>query len=330
MASARHEASVYRTQRDTQSRDAEIARLADRQHGVVSLVQLIAFGLSASAVRSRVGAGRLHPVHRSVYAVGRRRLTARGIWMAAVLACGEGARLSHRSAAALQGLRPDNRPVSDVTVPRGSARSRPGIHVHRSATLTDADATTCDGIPCTSVARTLLDLAEVVDRRGLERAIEQAEIQRVFDLRAVEDVLARAHGRQGGRRRGAALLRAVLADLGEPTLTASELEERFLAICRDAGLPTPEVNAWLDIDDEPAIKADFLWRRERLVVETDGFGSHGTRQAFERDRRRDQRLRLAGYAPVRFTRRQIVREPERVGRTTAALCAGLAIDRAAG
>jgi Protein of unknown function (DUF559) len=319
METARHETGKYGRFRDARSRDVAIAVLADRQHGVVSLSQLRTFGLTSDAVRKRKATGRLHPVHRTVYAVGRRRLTGRGIWMAAVLACGDHAVLSHRSAAALWDLRADNRARTDVTLPGKSARSRPGIGVHRSTPLRDADVTTHDGIPCTSVARTLLDLAEVIDRRGLERAIEQAEVLRIFDLRAVEDVLGRADGRRGGGRRGAKRLRAVLADLGEPALTASALEERFLAICRGAGLPAPEVNVWLDIDDEPAIKADFLWRRARLVVETDGWGAHGTRQAFERDRRRDQRLRLAGFEPVRFTRRQIVREPARVGAMATAL-----------
>jgi hypothetical protein len=182
--------------------------------------------------------------------------------------------------------------------------------------LSDADVTTHDGIPCTTVARALLDLAEVVDHRGVERAIEQAEVLRIFDLRAVEDLLARATGRWGAGR-----LRGVLKELAEPALTVNDLEERFLAICRAASLPRPEVNVWLDIDDEPPIKADFLWRRVRLVVETDGWSAHGTRQAFERDRRRDQRLRLAGFEPVRFTRRQIVRGPERVGAMAAALYA---------
>jgi predicted transcriptional regulator of viral defense system len=308
------EAGKYGPFRDTRSRDRAIAQLADRQHGVVSLAQLTAFGLTPSAVRKRARAGRLHPVHRTVFAVGRRRLTLPGVWMAAVLACGDEAVLSHRSAAALWGLRADNRATTDVSVPTRAARSRAGIDVHRSTTLCDDDVTTHDGIPCTTVARTLLDLAEVVDHRGVERAIEQAEVLRIFDLRAVEDVLARASGRWGAAR-----LRGVLKELAEPALTVNDLEERFLAICVTASLPRPEVNVWLDIDDEPPVKADFLWRRARLVVETDGWGTHGTRQAFERDRRRDQRLRLARFEPVRFTRRQIVRGPERVGAMAAAL-----------
>jgi very-short-patch-repair endonuclease/predicted transcriptional regulator of viral defense system len=316
MEGVQHVPSVYRTLRKEPPRDVAIARLAARQLGVVSLTQLKALGLTASAVRSRVASGRLHRVHRGVYAVGHGRLTVEGHWLAAVLACGSKAVLSHRSAAALWGLRSDNRARTDVSVPSRSARSRPGIDVHPSVTLTPADCTIRDGIPCTTLARTLLDLAEVDSPRGVERAIEQAEVLRLFDLRAVEEVLARANG-----RRGAAVLTAVLARLEEPALTDSELEERFLTLCRAASLPSPEVNEWLVIDDEPAIKADFLWREKRLVVETDGWESHGTRQAFERDRRRDERLKLAGYEPLRFTRRRIIREPSGVMRTVAELLA---------
>jgi very-short-patch-repair endonuclease len=236
--------------------------------------------------------------------------------LAAVLAYGPSAVLSHRSAAALWGLRRDNRAKTDISLPSRSGRSRPGITVHRSVALTPEDCTREDGIPCTTIARTLVDLAEVLDHRDLERAIEQAEVLRLFDLRAVDEVLARANG-----RRGAGVLRAVLAGLEQPALTDTELEERFLALCRAASLPRPEVNEWLDIDDLPAVKADFLWRAERLVIETDGWESHGTRQAFERDRRRDERLKLAGYDLLRFTRRRIVADPGGVTRTVAQLLA---------
>ena len=297
-------------------RELAIAQLADRQHGVVSLTQLRTLGLSKSAVSKRAATGRLHRIHRGVYAVGHPRLTASGHRMAAVLACGAHAALSHRSAGAHRGFRPDNRAVADVSLPRRTARSRPGIHVHVSATLTRDDVDVHDGIPCTSVARTLVDLADVLDRRGVERVFEAAERLRVFDLRAVEAVLGRSNGRPG-----AAVVRTVLAELGQPAITANDLEERFLAICRAASLPGPEVNVWLAIDDGPPIKVDFLWRKAKLVVETDGFESHGTRQAFERDRLRDQRLRLAGYHPVRFTWRQIVYDAARVGATVAALYA---------
>ena len=302
--------------RDQPPRELAVARVAERQHNLIHLTQLQALGLGADAVRKRAAQGRLHRVYQGVYAVGHGRLTQKGRWMAALLACGQSAVLSHRSAAALWNLRRDNRANTDISLPSRSARSRPGIDIHRTVTLSPADVTTHKGIPSTTLARTLLDLAEVVNSRGLERAIEQAEVLRLFDLRALEDVLGRANG-----RRGAGVLRCVLADLQEPALTDTELEERFLALCRAASLPRPEVNAWLDIDDLPAIRADFLWRRQRLVIEMDGWEAHGTRQAFERDRRRDERLKLAGYEPLRFTRRRIIREPGGVIRTVAVLLA---------
>jgi hypothetical protein len=288
-----------------------IARLAERQHGVVSLPQLQLAGLTKDAVGKRAATGRLTRIHRGVYAVGHARLTQRGHWMADVLAYGPTAVLSHRSAAALHGLRPDNRPKTDVTLPSRSARSRSGIHVHRSSTLETGDVTTVDGIPCTTVARTLLDLAEVVDAQALERAVSQADVFRTFDLRTVDEVLSRASGRHG-----ATGLRSVLASYDRPTLTDQELEERFLALCRKASLPPPEVNGWVALDDGIAYQIDFLWRAERLAVETDGWGSHGTRRAFENDRRRDRNLSMAGWTVVRFTWRDVEREPDEV---TAAL-----------
>jgi Protein of unknown function (DUF559)/Transcriptional regulator, AbiEi antitoxin len=319
MQGVQHIAAICPPQRDEPPLDVLIARLAERQHGVVSLPQLQCLGLSARAVRDRVAAGRLTRIHRGVYAVGHGRLTQRGRWMATVLAYGPEAVLSHRSAAALHGIRPNNRRKVDVTVPSPSARARPGIDVHRSTTLQAADITTIDGIPCTSLARTLLDLAEVVDRRSVERAVGEAEVRRIFDLRAVEDVLSRAIG-----RRGAPVLQSVLADYVGPTLTDEELEERFLTLCRAAGLPTPEVNAWITLDDGIAYKADFLWREQRLIVETDGRDVHTTRKAFEHDRERDQRLTLAGFTVVRFTWRQIKREPGRVADAVKRLLARLA------
>jgi very-short-patch-repair endonuclease len=284
---------------------------------VVALSQLRALGLSKSGVAERAKAGRLHRIHRGVYAVGHPRLTKPGRWMAAVLACGPRAVLSHRSAAGLWGLRPDNRPNTDVSLPLPSARPRAGLDVHATTTLRPEDTTSRDGIPCTTVARTLLDLADVVPPRTVERAVEQAEMLRLFDMRAVEEILTHANG-----RRGAAVLRNVLADLNDdPGLTANDLEDRFLELCRAAGLPRPKVNQWLELDDGPPIRADFLWRRERLIVETDGWDSHGTRQGFERDRLRDQRAQLAGWRVLRFTRRQVLREPDGAMATTGALLA---------
>jgi hypothetical protein len=288
-----------------------------RQHGVVTLRQLQLAGLTASAVRKRVNAGRLYRIHRGVYAVGHKRLTGHGRTLAAVLAYGPRAAASHRTAGGLHGLRADNRASTDISLPLRSTRPRPGIHAHATPTLHADDITNCHGIPCTTVARTLLDLADVLPRRQLERAVEQAEMLRLFDLEALDDVLAQANGRRGAKR-----LRGVLVELeDEPGITANDLEDRFLELCLSAGLPRPVVNEWVSVDDGPPIKADFLWRAARLLVETDGWGAHGTRQGFERDRRRDQRARLAGWEPVRFTRRQLLREPGWVIATTAALLA---------
>jgi very-short-patch-repair endonuclease len=261
-----------------------------------------------------VARGRLHRIHRGVYAVGRSQITGRGHWMAAVLACGPRAALSHRSGAGLWGLRSDNRRKSDISLPSPSARAKDAIEVHRSVTLTAEDITTVDGIPCTTVARTLVDLGDIVPRRAVEKAVEQAEILQLFDLNAVEQAIDRA-----GPRRGTGILLSVLEELSGPTLTASELEEAFLALCRDAGLRTPEVNVWMTLSDGSAIKVDFLWRRERLVVETDGHPFHRTRQSRERDTRRDVLVRLAGFEPIRFTGRQVLFEKEWVTRTLLAL-----------
>lgn len=172
-------------------------------------------------------------------------------------------------------------------------------------TLTADDVTTVEGIPCTTIARTLVDLGDVLDRRAVERAVEQAEVLRLFDLREIELAIERA-----GPRRGTGLLSSVLKNLDGPTLTDSELEEAFLALCREAAIPTPEVNAWMTLSDGSPIKVDFLWRKERLAVETDGHRFHRTRQSRERDARRDVLLRLAGFEPVRFTGRQVVFEKE--------------------
>lgn len=299
----------------TPPRGVRVAELAQRQHGVVALDQLRALGLTASGVNKRVRAGALHPIHRGVYAVGHTLLTPLARWMAGTLAYGPAAALSHRSAAAHLGLRRNHSGAIDISVPSAVGRSRPGLALHRSATLRPEDVARADGIPCTTVARTLLDLAEVVNHRELERAVEQAEVLRVFDRRQVELVLTRAAGRHG-----AATLQSVLSDYAEPALTESELEERFLGLCAHHELPRPEVAVWVDTRDGP-LKADFLWRAERLVVETDGYTFHGHRQAFERDHRRDNLLYLAEWKVRRFTWRQIALEAGLVAATVEAALA---------
>ena len=290
--------------------------MADRQHGVVALGQLRDLGLSGRAVSHRAARGRLHRIHRAVYAVGRSQLSGRGHWMAAVLACGPRAVLSHRSAAGLWGLRTDNGRKSDISLPSPSARAKRAIEVHRSVTLTANDITSVDGVPCTTVARTLVDLGDVVNRRALERAVEQADVLRLFDLHGVQAAIERA-----GPRRGTGLLISVLDDLNGPTLTASKLEEAFLAICRQAALPPPEVNVWMTLPDGTPAKIDFLWRKERLAVETDGGPFHRTRQSRERDAKRDQLLWVMAFEPVRFTDRQVARDPGWVRRCLTELIA---------
>ncbi len=236
--------------------------------------------------------------------------------MAAVLACGLGAVLSHVTAATLHELMRSDSAYVHVTVPGRTPRKHPGIRVHRSTTLSEADVTRVNNIPCSTLARTLFDVAETVDRRRLERAFDQYEVLQRFDLRAVEDQLAR-----NATRRGAGIVRALLEEhyVGS-TPTESELEEAFLALCRRAGLPRPEVQQWLPLPDGgPPIRADFLWREQRVVVETDGARVHGTRQAGPRDARRDQRLTVHRWRPIRTDWRQVMHRPAELEATLSAL-----------
>jgi predicted transcriptional regulator of viral defense system len=248
--------------------DESLAALGTQQHAVFSLSQVTELGLSARAVQRRVKRARLHRIHQAVYSlVPRALLTREGHWMAAVLARGPGAVLSHRTAAALHQLRPSHRANVEVTVPRRSRGRRSGIDVHRSTTLTAADVTVVNGIPCTTLARTLLDLAEVIERRPLERAFDQSEALGLFDLWAIEDQLARNRTRRGARRVTAVLNEHYIGS----TPTQSELQEAFLALWRRLRLPPPKVNEWIDLGDgQPMIWADFVWREQRVIVETDG------------------------------------------------------------
>ncbi|HMC07007.1 MAG TPA: type IV toxin-antitoxin system AbiEi family antitoxin domain-containing protein [Solirubrobacterales bacterium] len=288
-------------------RERQVLAFAEQQHGVISLDQLRSLGLTAEAVRARVAVGRLHRVRRAVYAVGRPDLPLDGRWMAAVLACGSGAVLSHRSAAALHGLLADVRAVIDVTLGRRSGRSVSGIRLHRLTCLPSVDCVSVRSIPCTSVPRTLLDLAGVVEPRLLERACDQADVLGLLDVVAVREAMARNPRRPGVRR-----LRWVLelGDLGE-NLPRSELEERFVSLCHNAGMPRPSVNEWITVSSEP-MQVDFMWRDRRAIVETDGYRAHRTRQAFRRDRRRDRLLRLEGWQVARFTWEDVTGDPRHV------------------
>ena len=275
--------------------DGRIFEAARRHHGVISHAQLERLGLSREAIKSRLRRGRLAPLHRGVYALGP-ILKPEGFWLAAVLACGLGAVLSHRAAAAHWGLLAAAGRV-DVSVPSRNGRAcRRGIAIHRPLRLGPDDVTVHDGIPITTVARTLLDLAATSPRRVLDRAVNEAEVLRLFDLFALE--LA-AVGHRGGRKAGAAVERY------DPLmgLTRSELEKRFLELCRDAGLSAPLVNYTV-----VGYKVDFLWPDARRIVETNGWATHGTRRGFERDHTRDLALESAGYGVTRLSYRQVTLE----------------------
>ncbi len=269
-----------------------MAALAARQHGVVSVAQLREAGLGTHAIALRVQRAQLHRIHRGVYAVGHAGLSIEGWWMAAVLACGEGAVLSHAAAAALWGLLGPVRGAIDVSVPTSAGRAhRGGIRVHRCATLAREGASQGPGrarvppaatvrrrIPVTSVPRTLQDLRGAVAPRLLRRAVRQAELAG-FAL--------------GARVRG--------------DRTRSDLEADFLAFCRSHRLPLPEVNLQLG-----RRKVDFLWREAGLVVETDSYEYHRGSVSFEDDHARDLDLRRRGFAVRRYTGAQIRDHPAEV------------------
>lgn len=282
-----------------------IAELAEHRHNVVTADQLETLGLGSRGIRHRAARGRLHTLYRSVYAVGSRKLTREGHFLAAVYACGPSAVLSHRSAAALWGLRASSQTKIDVTSPRRSGRRHEGIRVHSGATLAPRDITSVHEVPCTTVPRTLLDLADVLSLHALDRAVHESVVHCLFDGRAVNEILESANG-----RRGAAKLRAVLADPGhlEGPTSHIGLEERFLALCETNGLPRPEVNVRVQTA-EGSLEVDFLWRGQRLIVETDSRRFHSTVRALERDDYRDALLGAAGYRVRRCRWREVVYEP---------------------
>jgi very-short-patch-repair endonuclease len=290
-------------------RDAAIASLAAAQHGVISAQQLYGLGLPATTIRHRVTSSRLHRIHRGVYAVGHSRLSNEGRWMAAVLACRPGAVLSYRSAAELWGIHdrarrpstgggPGEQDPIDVTVPGIAGRkTRTAITLHRSSTLIASECTRRDGIPVTKPARTLADLRPVLSDAEFAAVVREAEFLRL-------PIGDRPGSRSGG------------VDRRAPERTRTELESKFLALVRRHRLPRPEVNVRID-----RFEVDFLWRPQRLIVEVDGWESHGTRSAFEEDRARDARLKMLGYGVVRFTWRQVTSEGAGVARALRALLA---------
>lgn len=282
--------------------DARIAELAERQYGVVTRRQLAHLGFRMSAIDRRMRAGRLHRLHRGVYAVGHRVVPQEGRWLAGVFACGPEAVLSHRSAAHLWGIRRAGGEI-EITTPR-KCSSRGGIHRHRIILPAD-EVTETDGIPVTTVPRTIFDLAAVLPMEAVERAMRDAERLRLDDYLSLEDLLVRHP-----HRRGVVSIRECLKRRRElpAGVTRGELEARFLGLLDRRGIPRPSPNAWVMLDMR-RFQVDCLWRDARLIVELDGYEAHGTRYAFENDRDRDRRLQAVGFRVIHVTWRQLHETP---------------------
>jgi Protein of unknown function (DUF559)/Transcriptional regulator, AbiEi antitoxin len=276
--------------------------LAARQHGVISRAQLLALGFSGAEIAHRLANGRLHVLFRGVYAVGRPAVSKLGWWMAATLACGEGAALSDRSAGALWEICSELPDRIEVSVPNDTPRRRPGIVVHRHRNL---ETTTERGIPVTTVVATLSALATRLDRAQIERAINEADKRNLITPPALRAAIE-------GDPRAAALRR--LLDRRTFVLTDSELERLFPPIAAEAGLPPPNTGVPLH-----GFKTDFFWPDLGLVVETDGLRYHRTPAQQARDRLRDQAHAAAGLTTLRFTHEQIRYHRDHVRKTLAAV-----------
>ena len=274
-----------------------IAAIAERQGGVIGRGQLVGLGLSASAIDRRVQCGRLHLLHRGVYSVGHRVIGVAGRRWAALLACGDGAVLSHASAADAWGIRASASATIHVTVGIGGRTRRRGIRMHRSGPLPPDEVTTLDELPITTPARTLLDLAATGLRgRRLEAALDRAHLRKLLDFADLQRLLERYPGRPGSPS-----VKAVLARYS-PVDTRSELEELVIELCDAHGLPRPQVNCIIEGKGR-----DFFWPHAGLVVEADSYSWHRSPSALNDDRERDVTLTLAGYRSLRFTWEQVTR-----------------------
>ena len=281
--------------------DRRIARLAGRQHGLVTVGQLKRLGLGSDAINHRRAVGRLHSIHVGVYAVGHETITFEGHLLAAVMACGSDAVLSHKQAGLVWGMFPpwvevELEPVN-VTVPRGSRRGRrPGIAVHRAALDRD-ERTIHRGIPISSPGRTLADLGPHLTPRELESCVDRAITENLVTPSTLRTAATR-------RRRAVALRGLLQAAERFDSVTESELEEAFLRLVREAGLPRPTLNASV-----AGMRVDAIWHGERVAVELDGYRWHRTRTRQESDRGREARLRRDGWMPLRYSARQVFDEP---------------------
>jgi very-short-patch-repair endonuclease len=279
--------------------DRAIGALAEGQYGLVTRPQLSELGLDADAIDYRLKLGRLRPVHRGVYTVGHRLLTQNGRWLAAVLACGEGAVLSHRAAAGLWGLRNETR--IEVTVPR-ARHARRRIRVHRIELPPD-EITTRHRIPTTTVPRTMLDLSAAVSRDELRSMMRQAETKRLTDPLTLGDLVER-HPRRPGIANARAIVEEAQRGMG---ITKRELEERFQSFLLNAAFPVPTTNTLIE-----GFEVDCIWREKRLIVELDSRAFHDTPHAFEADRLRDRTLAAQGWRVIRITWRQLNDQPAEV------------------
>jgi very-short-patch-repair endonuclease len=289
--------------------------VASQQLHLITTAQARAAGLTNRALATRCKNGLLHRVHHGVYLHGQPTFLPGGGELAAVLACGEHAVVASGSACALFGVIPDRGGPVDITV-IGSRRVRAGIRIHRASKLHPADSGTLRGIPIVSPARALLEFAAEATGDELERAIAEAYAQRLTTERAIKETIAR-----NPLRTGVAALKAELQREGGPAWTQREAERRLKLVLRKAHLPTPQTQYWV-----AGYPADFAWPKQRLIVEVDSFQFHGHRQAFERDRKRDQAHVLAGYRVIRITWRQLDEEPFTV---VATIAAALSASRAA-
>jgi len=294
--------------------DGDVWDLVERQHGVVARRQLIALGFSERAIDHRLATGRLHRIHQGVYAVGRPSVSPHGRWMAAVLACGETAVLSHSSAAALWRIGSEARDLIEVSVHHPHQRRRPRLRIYRRPSLWPEDITARHRISITTPVQTLIDITPGLDRHGVERAINEAD---KYDLVHPPELRAALDERVG--EPGVAPLRHIL-DRRTFRLTKEELERRFLPLAAGAGLPVPLTGQWVN-----EFEVDFYWPDLGLVVETDGLRYHRTPAEQARDRLRDQAHTAAGLTQLRFTHEQVRYEPEYVRRVLAQTASRLAI-----
>jgi len=294
---------------------SEAWKLAKRQHWTITRSQLLGLGFSSEAIKHRISTGRLHPLRRGIYAVGRPEVTDKGRWMAAVLACSAGAVLSHSSAAALWRIGHERGGLVELSLPSSSRRRHPGLRIHRRPSLNpDRDLTREYGIPVTTPVQTLIDMSLRLDRAGVERMINEAD---KYNLVHPPQLRAALEARAGDK--GVAKLRPIL-DRRTFRLTKEELERRFLPLAANAGLPTPLTGQWVN-----EFEVDFYWPSLGLVVETDGLRYHRTPAEQARDRLRDQAHTAAGLTPLRFTHEQVRYEPEHVLRVLAQMARRLAI-----